>query len=117
MLLWFDVTFPTGGGRDTPFQAAGFGRAAGWRARSSPRARCKVQIRRPATRTNLTIGSTDRAFGSCEGCSPRLPLGDSITHGFSSTDDAGYRSPLFKLIVAANQNVTFIGSLTNGPTT
>src|SRR5690349_11031980 len=46
-----------------------------------------------------------------------LPLGDSITHGYSSTDDAGYRSALFKLIVAANQNVTFIGSLTNGPTT
>jgi lysophospholipase L1-like esterase len=46
-----------------------------------------------------------------------LPLGDSITHGFSSTDDAGYRSALFKLIVAANQNVTFIGSLANGPTT
>src|SRR4029079_2153293 len=44
-------------------------------------------------------------------------LGDSITHGFNSSDDAGYRSPLFKLIVAANQNVTFIGSLTNGPTT
>ena len=46
-----------------------------------------------------------------------LPLGDSITHGFSSTDDAGYRSALFKLIVAANQNVNFIGSLMNGPTT
>jgi lysophospholipase L1-like esterase len=44
-----------------------------------------------------------------------LPLGDSITHGYSSTDDAGYRSALFKLIVAANQNVTFIGSLSNGP--
>ena len=42
-----------------------------------------------------------------------MPLGDSITHGFGSTDDAGYRSALFKLIVAANQNVTFIGSLTN----
>jgi lysophospholipase L1-like esterase len=46
-----------------------------------------------------------------------LPLGDSITHGFGSTDDAGYRSGLFKAIVAANQNVTFIGSLTNGPST
>jgi lysophospholipase L1-like esterase len=46
-----------------------------------------------------------------------LPLGDSITHGFNSTDDAGYRSALFKLIVAANQNVTFIGSLSNGPST
>ena len=46
-----------------------------------------------------------------------LPLGDSITHGFGSTDDAGYRSALFKLIVAANQNVMFTGSLTNGPST
>ena len=46
-----------------------------------------------------------------------LPLGDSITHGYSSTDDAGYRSALFKAIVAANQNVTFIGSLSNGPGT
>jgi lysophospholipase L1-like esterase len=45
-----------------------------------------------------------------------LPLGDSITHGARSSDDAGYRSQLFKLIVAANQNVTFTGSLTNGPT-
>jgi lysophospholipase L1-like esterase len=46
-----------------------------------------------------------------------LPLGDSITHGFGSSDDAGYRSQLFKLVVAANQNVTFIGSLSNGPST
>jgi lysophospholipase L1-like esterase len=46
-----------------------------------------------------------------------LPLGDSITHGFGSSDDAGYRSPLFKLAVAANQNITFIGSLSNGPAT
>jgi len=46
-----------------------------------------------------------------------LPLGDSITHGYNSTDDAGYRSALFKLAVQANQNVTFIGSLSNGPGT
>jgi len=45
-----------------------------------------------------------------------LPLGDSITHGFASSDDAGYRSPLFKLVVAAQQKVTFTGSLSNGPT-
>lgn len=44
-----------------------------------------------------------------------LPLGDSITHGFGSSDDAGYRSQLFKLVVAANQNVTFTGTLSNGP--
>ena len=46
-----------------------------------------------------------------------LPLGDSITHGYNSTDDGGYRSALFKLAVAANQNITFIGSLSNGPAT
>ena len=45
-----------------------------------------------------------------------LPLGDSITHGFASTDDGGYRSQLYKLILAANQKVTFTGSLANGPT-
>jgi lysophospholipase L1-like esterase len=44
-----------------------------------------------------------------------LPLGDSITHGFNSGDDGGYRTALFKLAVTANQKVTFIGSLSNGP--
>ena len=43
-----------------------------------------------------------------------FPLGDSITHGFGSSDDAGYRSGLWKLAVEANQNITFIGSLSNG---
>jgi lysophospholipase L1-like esterase len=61
-------------------------------------------------------GST--AYNPCK-ASPCiiLPLGDSITNGYSSTDDAGYRSALFALIVAANQNVTFTGSLSNGPST
>ncbi len=44
-----------------------------------------------------------------------LPLGDSITLGAKSTDGAGYRSQLFKLIVAAAQKVTFTGSLSSGP--
>ncbi|MEO6095919.1 MAG: GDSL-type esterase/lipase family protein [Fibrobacteria bacterium] len=46
-----------------------------------------------------------------------LPFGDSITEGVNSTDGSGYRTQLFKLIVAANQKVTFVGSLTKGPTT
>ena len=45
-----------------------------------------------------------------------LPLGDSITRGVKSSDEGGYRSQLFKLIVAGNQKVTFSGSLSNGPT-
>ncbi|MEO7959700.1 MAG: GDSL-type esterase/lipase family protein, partial [Fibrobacteria bacterium] len=46
-----------------------------------------------------------------------LPFGDSITEGVKSSDGGGYRSQLFKLIVAANQKVTFVGSLSAGPTT
>jgi lysophospholipase L1-like esterase len=46
-----------------------------------------------------------------------LPFGDSITEGVGSSDGAGYRSQLFKLIVAASQKVTFVGSMTKGPTT
>jgi lysophospholipase L1-like esterase len=46
-----------------------------------------------------------------------LPLGDSITHGLFSSDSAGYRSALFKAAVAANQNITFIGSQSSGPST
>lgn len=44
-----------------------------------------------------------------------LPFGDSITDGVGSTDLAGYRSALFKLIVQANQKVTFVGSRSSGP--
>lgn len=44
-----------------------------------------------------------------------LPFGDSITRGAKSSDDAGYRSALFELIIAAEQKVAFTGSLSNGP--
>ena len=70
------------------------------------------------TDASPSTGGSGGGYNPCK-ASPCviLPLGDSITHGFGSTDDAGYRSSLFKLVVAANQNVTFIGSLTNGPGT
>ncbi len=69
-----------------------------------------------STGTTATGGSSGE--GPCK-ASPCviMPLGDSITHGFNSSDDAGYRSGLFKLAVAAGQNITFIGSVTNGPST
>lgn len=44
-----------------------------------------------------------------------LPLGDSITHGAKSSDLGGYRSRLYKLILAADQKVTFTGKRSNGP--
>jgi len=69
-----------------------------------------------AAGTSSTGGTS--GFNPCK-ASPCvvLPLGDSITHGYNSTDDAGYRSALFSLAVAASQKVTFIGSLSNGPST
>jgi lysophospholipase L1-like esterase len=45
-----------------------------------------------------------------------LPFGDSITRGVKSSDDGGYRSALYKLILAAKQKATFVGSAANGPT-
>jgi lysophospholipase L1-like esterase len=46
-----------------------------------------------------------------------LPLGDSITWGVGDEGNAGYRGPFFALAVAAKQNITFTGSLSNGPNT
>jgi hypothetical protein len=44
-----------------------------------------------------------------------LPFGDSITRGAKSSDDGGYRVPLYKLILAAKQKATFTGSQAHGP--
>ncbi|HET9952854.1 MAG TPA: SGNH/GDSL hydrolase family protein [Polyangiaceae bacterium] len=60
-------------------------------------------------------GST--SFRPCPANDPCkiLPLGDSITHGLQSSDNAGYRSQLFKLAVADNKKLTFTGSQSSGP--
>lgn len=44
-----------------------------------------------------------------------LPLGDSITYGVGDEGNGGYRGPLFAAAVAAQQSMTFTGSLSNGP--
>jgi lysophospholipase L1-like esterase len=46
-----------------------------------------------------------------------LPLGDSITAGTGSSDGGGYRVELFRQAVTHSQSVTFVGTLTSGPTT
>ncbi|MDP9149660.1 MAG: GDSL-type esterase/lipase family protein [Myxococcota bacterium] len=47
-----------------------------------------------------------------------MPVGDSITEGFRSTDHGGYRSELFHLALADKKNITFVGSATPyGPST
>jgi lysophospholipase L1-like esterase len=44
-----------------------------------------------------------------------LPLGDSITEGCCKSPYGGYRIELFRQAVKDKKNVTFVGSLTNGP--
>jgi lysophospholipase L1-like esterase len=44
------------------------------------------------------------ASGACK----IMPFGDSITQGFNVA--GGYRAPLFHLALAANRNITFVGS-------
>ena len=44
-----------------------------------------------------------------------LPFGDSITNGVGSSDQGGYRAPLFELAVEAGRKITFIGSQSSGP--
>lgn len=45
-----------------------------------------------------------------------LPLGDSITDGIGGSGGA-YRTELFRQAVLNNKNITFVGSLANGPST
>ncbi|HRX84482.1 MAG TPA: GDSL-type esterase/lipase family protein, partial [Phycisphaerae bacterium] len=44
-----------------------------------------------------------------------MPLGDSITYGWSSTNTDGYRRQLYLDLVAAGYSVDFVGSLADGP--
>lgn len=40
-----------------------------------------------------------------------MPLGDSITEGY----EGGYRIALFRSVLSAGQDITFVGSMANGP--
>ena len=45
-----------------------------------------------------------------------MPLGDSITYGYSSlASPGGYRAPLYQLLTNAGFNVDYIGTVTNNP--
>lgn len=77
------------------------------------------------TRTDGGVDSgTDSGSAGAGGFSPCpagapcaiLPLGDSITEGFGSSG-GGYRVELFRQAVSDGKNITFVGSLTNGPAT
>jgi lysophospholipase L1-like esterase len=59
------------------------------------------------------------AFAPCPADAPCriMPLGDSLTYGVGSATGGGYRAPLFAAALAAQQSVTFVGSMMNGPAT
>jgi lysophospholipase L1-like esterase len=46
-----------------------------------------------------------------------MPFGDSITDGYNQDTPGGYRVELFKSAHADGKNITFVGSLSNGPST
>jgi lysophospholipase L1-like esterase len=64
-------------------------------------------------------GSGGSGSGAYEPCPPAgqvckiLPLGDSITYGIGY--DGGYRVELFRKAHSAGKQITFTGSLSNGP--
>jgi hypothetical protein len=77
-----------------------------------------------ATAAGGSTGSDGGIFDPCPatGACKILPFGDSITFGllapdYSTDKEGGYRAEIFTKAVAANQNITFTGSQTSGPTT
>lgn len=80
----------------------------------------KIALTSYVATVNVTLADNTRVYNPCptNGTACKiLPFGDSITRGAKSSDDGGYRSPLFKLIVAGKQKATFVGSAAHGPTT
>ena len=73
------------------------------------------------TNTPDTGGGGSGGFDPCPttGDCKILPLGDSITAGAGAQpgDNGGYRVELFTKAVADSKHITFVGSLTSGPST
>jgi lysophospholipase L1-like esterase len=62
--------------------------------------------------------AVDAAYRPCtpDGTPCRImPFGDSITDGYNPDTPGGYRVELFRLLHEAGKNVTFVGSVWNGP--
>lgn len=68
-------------------------------------------------------GTAGMLVGTYDPCPPKgtacriVPFGDSITDGYSASDEGGYRSRLFHLAQADKKTVTFAGSVSGGPAT
>jgi lysophospholipase L1-like esterase len=75
----------------------------------------------PDVGQDLGGGDTGNAYSPCPATPGTacaiLPLGDSITEGCCVSPMGGYRIELFHQALTNGKNITFVGSLTNGPAT
>jgi lysophospholipase L1-like esterase len=65
-------------------------------------------------------GGTSGSYHPCptDGTACKImPFGDSITDGYNQDTPGGYRVELFKRAHTDGKNITFVGSLSNGPGT
>jgi lysophospholipase L1-like esterase len=69
------------------------------------------------TAPSASGANPDAAYDPCPHDKPCriMPLGDSITAGFGSTKNGGYRVELFRKAHEAGQSLTFIGTMRGGP--
>ncbi len=70
----------------------------------------------PASGGSDGSGGAEATVSPCpaSGACKILPLGDSITEGYGSSG-GGYRVELFRQALSANKDITFVGTLLNGP--
>jgi len=66
--------------------------------------------------TSLASGTPSRHVSRQQSATPLrlMPLGDSVTWGYQSTDGNGYRSTLFNLLAQEGHSLEFVGSNPNG---
>lgn len=69
----------------------------------------------PPTNATSSAASAATSGGTLSGANLVLmPLGDSITYGFGSSDGNGYRGALYDDLVGAGATVDMVGSLQSG---
>ena len=69
---------------------------------------------------NIPIPTTTPSYNPCPPAGTAckiMPLGDSITEGAGSTHDQGYRLELFRITVANDQSILFVGPRDTGGVT
>jgi lysophospholipase L1-like esterase len=107
-----DAGGTAGGGGTNKGGSSGTGGSTGSSGTGTPDAGNK-----DATGPEAGTGGGSGTFDPCPATGPCkiLPLGDSITWGVNY--DGGYRVKLFSSATTDKKNVTYVGKLSNGPST